>query len=158
MFEFSYNFYSRLLIDRFIESDNYFYSIRSYLEKIIGYYNVRTDLCDGEYCGNTIVCAMHTPITILGNKKVGVAIKDISIIAGKLAASLGCMDYHSYKYDDSNIVKYKEYHFYKNCPLKMKIDLGIVLFSILCNVNYATIFVNSYFIEEIPQKLKFAYL
>lgn len=117
-----------------------------------------TDLCNGEYCGNTIICAMHTPITTLGNENVGVSIKDISVVAGKLAATFGCLDFPPYRYDDSNIVEYKDYHFYKNCPLKIKTDLGLVLFSVLCNVNYATVFVNTYFMEEIPQKFKFAYL
>lgn len=55
-------------------------------------------------------------------------------------------------------LKYKDYHFYKNCPLKLKNDLGFVLFSILCNINYAIEFVEKYFVEEILQKFKFAYL
>lgn len=153
-----YDIYSRLLLEKFIESDNYFYGIRSLREKLLGYYNVGTDLCNGEFCGNTILCAMHTPIDTLGNKNVGVSIKDISIVVGKLAASFDCTDFPPYRYDDTNIVKYRDYHFYKNCPLKMKTDLGLVLFSILCNVNYVTVFVDTFFTEEIPQKLKFAYL
>lgn len=51
-----------------------------------------------------------------------------------------------------------DYHFYKYCPLKTKTDLGFVLFSILCSVNYAIEFIDQYFVEEIPQKFKFAYL
>ena len=36
--------------------------------------------------------------------------------------------------------------------------MGLVLFSVLCNINYVTEFIDKYFIEEIPQKFKFAYL
>lgn len=158
LLEKSYNAYSKLLLEKFVESDNYFYGIRSLREKIVGYYNVGTDLCNGEYCGNTVICALNNPIATLGNENIGVEIKDMSVIAGKLAATFGCTNFLPYRYDDSNNVKYKDYHFFKNCPLKMKTNLGFILFSVVCNINYATIFVDTYFIEDIPQKFKFAYL
>jgi len=37
-------------------------------------------------------------------------------------------------------------------------DFGFLLFSILCCINYVIEFIENYFIEEIPQKFKFAYL
>ena len=55
-------------------------------------------------------------------------------------------------------VTYKDFHFYKDCPLKLRTSLGFELFTILCIVNYVTVFIEKYFIEEIPQKFKFAYL
>lgn len=94
LFEKSYNEYSMLLMKALEESDKYFYSIRGIREEILGYYNVGTDLCDGEFCGNTIICAMHTPVVILGNKNVGITIKNISVIAGKLAAFLTVRTFH----------------------------------------------------------------
>ena len=36
--------------------------------------------------------------------------------------------------------------------------LGFVLFCILCNINYTIEFLDKYFVEEIPQKFKYAYL
>ena len=94
----------------------------------------------------------------LGNKTAGVSIRDINVIAGKLAAYFGCTDFPPYRYNDNISVGYRDYHFYKNCPLKLKTDLGFVLFSVLCSINYVTKFIDIYFIEEIPQKFKFAYL
>lgn len=158
LFEKSYDVYAKVLIEEFDKSDQYFYDRRGIREKLFGYYNVGTDICNGEYCGNTIVCAMHTPIPILGNETVGMTIKELSIVAGKIAASVGCLEYPIFRYNDKIIVKYEDYHFYDKSPLKMKTELGLILFSILCDVNYATVFVNSYFTEEIPQKFKFAYL
>ena len=140
-------------------SDKYFYNIRSLREKIFGYYNVGTDLCNGEFCGNTILCALHTPIATLGNQNAGISIRDISVIAGKLSAFFGCTDFPPYQYDDANnSVIYKDYHFYKSCPIRLKNDDGFVLFSVLCNINYVIEFIDTYFVEEIPQKFKFAYL
>ena len=60
--------------------------------------------------------------------------------------------------DAKNTVEYKDFHFFDDCPLKEKNELGVVLFSILCNINYATVFIEKFFSEEIPQKFKFAYL
>ena len=158
LFEKSYSEYETLLLEKFQESDNYFYSIRRIREKLLGYYNVGTDYCNNEFCGNTIICALHTPIMTLGNKTAGVSLRDISVIAGKLAAYFGCTDFPPYRYNDNISVGYKDYHFYKNCPLKLKTDLGFVLFSVLCSINYVSKFIDIYFIEEIPQKFKFAYL
>ena len=56
------------------------------------------------------------------------------------------------------MVKHKDYHFYRNCPLKEKNKLGFLLFSILCSINYTIEFIDKYFVDEIPQKFKFAYL
>ena len=159
LLEKTYVEYASLLMEKLQESDRYFFSIRSLREKIFGYYNVGTDLCNGNYCGNTILCAAHTPMPLLGKQDAGAIIRDISVVAGKLAAFFGCKEFLPYQYDDDkNIVQYKNYHFFDDCPLKEKTALGVVLFSILCNINYVTVFIENYFTEEIPQKFKLAYL
>lgn len=158
LFEKSYDDYMRLLMEKFSESDRYFYNVRSPFEKICGYYNVGVDLCDNNFCGNTIIGAMYTPVTLLGNQNIGIWIKNISVVSGKLAAFFGCSQFPPYKYDNRFVVKFRDYHFFKNCPLKEKTSFGFLLFSVLCSVNYATVFINKCFTEEIPQKFKFAYL
>lgn len=158
LFEKSYENYATLLFKKFTESENYFYNIRSLREKIFGYYNVGTDLCNGEFCGNTILCSMYTPIKLLGNEGVESWIRGMSIVGGKLTAYLGCKEFPIYRYNDNIIVKYKDYHFYRSSPLKMNDDFGFLLFSILCSINYAIEFIENYFIDEIPQKFKYTYL
>lgn len=59
LFEMSYEEYETLLLDKFHESDEYFYNIRSLLEKIINYYNVGTDYCNGA------VCLQEAPLTAI---------------------------------------------------------------------------------------------
>ena len=157
LFEKSYNDYTKALMYRFYKSDNYFFRISGLRKN--AYYNVGTDICNGEFCGNTILCALHTPIDDFEDKNSGDFISEMGVIVGKLAAFLGCRNFPPYNYDDiNNIVIYKDYHFYHNCPLVLKNDVGFVLFSILCNINYAIKFVENYFVENIPQKFKFAYL
>lgn len=158
LYEMSYENYISSLMDKFNASDEYFYKIRSLREKLFGYYNVGTDLCNGHFCGNTVLCALYTPVDTLNKKEIGPWIRDISVVSGKLAVFFGCTNFPPYNYDDNICVKYKDYHFYKNCPLKIKTDLGFLLFSILCSVNYVVVFIDKYFVDEIPQKFKFAYL
>lgn len=159
LFEKTYKEFAAQSMEKLIESDRYFYSIRSLYEKIFGYYNVGTDLCNGEFCGNTLLCAVYIPMAIWGNLNAGITIRDISVIVGKLAAFFDCKTYPPYQYDDmNNVVRYKDYHFFENCPFVEKTELGVVLFSILCSINYVTVFIENYFMEEIPQKFKFAYL
>ena len=75
LFEKSYGDYMSSLMYNFNASDTYFYKIRSLREKIWRYYNVGTDLCDKEFCGNTILCMLYTPIDILTKDDVGPWIK-----------------------------------------------------------------------------------
>lgn len=159
LYETPYSDYLSALINKFNASDDYFYKNRGPREKILGYYNnIGTDLCNGHFCGNTILCSLYTPIDTLNDKEIGPWIRDISVVLGKLASFFDCQNFPPYNYDDSILVKYKDYHFYKNCPLKTKSELGFLLFSIMCSINYAIEFIDRYFVEEIPQKFKFAYL
>ena len=159
IFEDTYENFSDKLLKYLIQSDSYFYNNLSSIEKTLDYYNVGTDLCNGEFCGNTIICMINTPIQIIENKDAGNYIKNISVIAGKLANFFKCTELPTYKYDDiNNLVTFKDYHFYNNCPLKLKNNFSFVLFSVLCNINYIIEFIDKYFVDEIPQKLKFVYL
>ena len=159
LFEMPYEQYEAVLMEKFCESDKYYYNKRSLLEKVIGYYNVGVDYCNGIVCGNTILCAMYMPFDILGDEKIGLRIRDLSTFAGKLAAYFWNTDLVPFTYDDkNNIVKYRDYHFYRKSPMKLKNNLGFVLFCVLCSINYVTEFIDKYFVEEIPQKFKYAYL
>lgn len=159
LFEMSYKEYETFLVKKFQESDEHFYRICSWREKVVGYYNVGVDECNGEVCGNTILCAMYMPFNILDNDKIGLKLKKLSSIVGKLAANFLNTDLTTFSYDDeNNIVKYHDYHFYKKSPLKLKNNIGFVLFCILCSINYVIEFIDKYFVEEIPQKFKYAYL
>lgn len=157
-YEMSYSDYLSALMEKFKESDNYFYKNRSLREKLLGYCNVGADQCNGHFCGNTILCALYTPVDTLNDKEIGPWIRDVSVVSGRLAGFFDCHNFPPYNYDDSILVKYVDYHFYKNCPLKNKTKLSFLLFSILCSVNYAIEFIDQYFIGEISQKFKFAYL
>lgn len=157
LFSKSYLDFERDLHYRFLESDRHFYNIRSVREKIFGYYNVGADVYNGQFCGNTILCAAYNPPVAIDNPD-GEWIKEKSIIGGELASYLCCQNFSPYEYDKNAIVSYKDFHFFKDCPIKQNSFDHFIYFSILCTVNFVTEFVENFFQEEMIQKFKFAYL
>lgn len=157
IFDKSYDELKKCLMEKLKESDDYFYSIRSDLEKIIGYYNFGVDLIQNEYCGNTILCAAYIPFSPF-EPLSGQKIKKLSEVAGSLAAFYSYGDYKSYLCNADFNVTYADFHFLNNSPIKVKSIDGFIMFCILCNINYVTAFIEEYFAEEIVQKLKYAYL
>lgn len=157
LYEKSYNELKNCLINKLKESDEHFYSIRSFLEKIIGYYNFGADKIKGEYCGNTILCAAYTPYSPFSSAS-GPQIMKLSEVAGALAAFYSGSDYKPYQYSHVIRVTYENFHFTNNSPIKVKNFDGFILFSMLCNINYAVVFIENFFTEEVVQKFKYAYL
>lgn len=154
----SYADYCLEISETLKESDEYFRSIRRLREKILGYYNIGADIINNEYCGNTILCAMYSPVNLFKNQNAGEQLRDMAIIAGKIAGFLGCTLNTIYEYKSDMKVGYDDFHFYKDTPLKINNELGLVLFSIICTINYTIQFIENYFTDEIPQKFKYAYL
>ena len=150
-------FQNRLKV-KFEDSEIYFYSNRSLIEKIIGHFNVGTDLYNGHFCGNTILCAMYLPFPIEHFDNKGSWIRDVSIVAGELAAYFGCKDFPPYKYRKEEIAFHKDYHFFRKSPLRHSSFDHFCLFSILCSINFVTKFIEYYLVDEVMQKFKFAYL
>lgn len=159
MFEKSYDEYVELLFEKLKLSDDFFYGRLTVLGKLIGfYYNCGVDIIGDYFCGNTVLCSAYSPLDLLNDENSGLWLKNISIIAGKLIKFFKCLSFSPFQYNDKVKVNCTDYHFYKNCPIIVKNELGFSLFSVLCSINYATKFINEFFIEEIPQKYKFAYL
>ncbi len=154
----TYKEYRLQLMDALKEADDYFYSIRTpeSIEMNL-YYNVGADVCFGKYCGNTILCSIYMPFKGFDNS-IGPKIKQLSVVAGKLASFYCLGKPYAYEYDHMCELLFSDYHFFNDCPLKLNNDVGFVLFSILCSINYCTVFVEKYIKEEIPQKYKFCYL
>ena len=142
LFEKKYDEFSSLLCEELSKFDKYCCGIFPKLAKIIGYDNVGTDLYNGEFCGNTILCSVYVPIKIYDNASVGPWIRNMSVVAGKLAAFYMGNNQKPYRYNKDVALKSKDYIFYDNSPLTMNNALGIVLFSVLCSINYVIEFID----------------
>lgn len=126
LFEYGYDDYFSILSEKFKESDEHFYSIRSVLEQIIGYKNVGVDVNDNHYCGNTILCAIFLPSFNFGIE--GKFYKQSSIIAGKLAAFYGTKNLSPYSVDPNITFEMKDYNFFPNVQSKKKVLMDLVCF------------------------------
>ena len=101
LFEKNYEDYYKMLFDAFAESDKYFCKNRNLEGEILEYYNVGTDLCNGEFCGNTVLCMIYLPMDMLGSGIKKQSIIYMGYIAGKLAGYFGCNQLLVYKYNDN---------------------------------------------------------
>ena len=156
-FEMSFAGFSALLQAALTKSDNHFYSTRSLMSKMINlYYNVGTDVLVDKYCGNTILCSIYAP-NFSFSKEYNTFLRDIFIVAGKLTAQYGGTQ-QAYRLNSQMMFEYKDFHFFDKCPLKSKNFSDFVIFSILCTINYLLLFIDKFFIDEFPAKLRFAYI
>jgi len=159
MFDITYDELFDTLKDTLNKSDKYYYDIRTLRSKLCGmYYNAGVDLQGNTFCGNTILCSIYAPFYKFGDKQYGKKINNISVVAGSLAAFYGDSNAQSYGVNNSLTFRSKDYHFFSKCPSGIKDYDKFLLFSILCSVNFVRVFINQYFVDEFPAKLRFAYL
>ena len=159
LFDMTYDELYNTLKNTLDESDIHFYDARTPMSKLHGlYYNVGVDLLGNTFCGNTILCSIYAPFFKFNYKQYGKYLKNTSIVVGKLAAAYGGNSTRPYSVNDDLTFRYKDYHFFNKCPRGIKSYDDFLLFSILCSVNFVRIFINQYFVDEFPTKLRFAYL
>ena len=97
------------------KSDGHFKEIRKPGQE--RYFNIGTDMFMGKYCGNTVLCATYNVFDCF-QEEVGPWLRDISVVAGKIAAFLECDRFVSYWHSDEK-ANYRDYHFYLNFPLRL---------------------------------------
>ncbi|MCL2360671.1 MAG: hypothetical protein FWC73_02520 [Defluviitaleaceae bacterium] len=159
LFDMNYDELFNKLRNALNESDKYFYDTRTLRSKLSGlYYNAGVDLQGNTFCGNTILCSLYTPFYKFSDEQYGTYIKDTSIVAGKLAAVYGGNSTLPYHVNGNLTFRYEDYHFFSACPRDINSYDDFILFSILCSVNFIRVFINQYFVDEFPTKLRFAYL
>ena len=159
LFEKPYIEIARELNNSLIKADCYFRRKRGLYGLISGYSNVGVDICNGKYCGNTLICDNNMPFDIFDSSITEENFMEISIIAGKLAAYYNCISMGPYTINSDCTSVVVDYHFFRRNPLKTNdYYIGVTLFSIICSINFITTFLETVFTEEVPQKYKFAYL
>lgn len=160
LFDLSYPHLKQILHKKFTFNDEYFYRTRTQDSIDLDlYFNVGTDVCGGVFCGNTILCSVYTPFYQF-QESAGEYIRNMSKVTGRIADHYGCKNQPIYQYDKSLLFTYKDYHFFEYSPLKNSVNNidGFCLFSILCTINYLILFLDKFFINEFPSKLRFAYI
>jgi hypothetical protein len=158
LFDLKYQDFYELLWKKFIESDQYFSNIcKPIAQKLKLYDNFGVDVCSNHFCGNTILCSIYTPIFDYYTS-VGEKIKQLSVVAGQLCAAYGGNRNSQVHFNEEMNFSHADYNFFSHCPIKGTDFNTFCLFSILCSVNYLLLFVDKFFVEDSPSKLRFAYV
>lgn len=145
-----------LLQDAYNVSDEYFGNKCKPIAKKMRLYDIfGVDMANGVICGNTILCYYYSPLFSY-DRDNGPYVRKMSTIGGKYIAFLGGME----EYKINNSIKYGvcDYGGFVKSPVGNQFSDKFVLFSILCQINFVLYCVERWIIEEIPTKMRFAYL
>lgn len=135
---------------------DYFSSLCKPIAKELELYDIfGVDVVDGEYCGNTILCAYYSALDT-HNPNVGNEIKNLSIVGGKYISSFNALK--EYNTNNNMTFSYKDYGGFFKSPVGNDFSYKFVLLSILCEINFVLLCVDKYILEECSTKLRFAYL
>ena len=137
-------------------SDDYFSSkCRPISKKLKLYDTFGIDTINGAVCGNTILCYHYNPLfSYDGNN--GEYIKNMAIIAGKYIVLYSATS--EYQINPSFKFDFCDYGGVVKSPVGSKFSDKFVLFSMLGQINFILYCLDGWIEEEIPTKLRFAYL
>lgn len=113
------------------------------------------DIVNGEICGNTIMCAYYVPAFSF-EEKCGEFIKEMATIAGKYIRLFDAQKAYSVNAEMQFMTK--DYGGFIKSPLGHEFNDNFILFSLLGQIQYLLICVDSYIIEECSTKLRFEYI
>ena len=158
LLEMGYDQVSDLLKEALKKSDEYFSNKCHPLSKVFKLYNnIGVDIIKDKYCGNTVLCDIYNPF-INEDYSNGVLNKHMGIICGRLVGNIIKDDFKVLEYSREIETNSKDFNFYRNIPLKSRNIDSLVLFSILCSINFIVEFVDKIFIEDTTTKLRWGYL
>lgn len=156
LWEQGYNDVYHAIESKYIESDNYFSGVCKPIAKKLSFYDIYgVDLVNGEFCGNTILCSYYAPFYSY-NGSVGDYIRDMSMIGGQYINTFDAMKV--YFVNTALIFNVCDYGGFVKSPVGNQYSHKFLLLSMLCQINFILYCVDKYIIEEIPTKLRLAYI
>ena len=151
-----YNTIYDLINEAYCESEHHFGSICKPIAQKLKLYNIYgVDTVNGVLCGNTILCKYYSPFFQYGVDN-GPYVKSMAEIGGGYIVLFDALK--EYATDDSLIFDVRDYGGFVKSPVGNIFSDKFVLLSILCQINYLIYGIDKWIKEEVPAKLKFAYL
>ena len=145
-----------LIGNAYYERDHYFGSICKPLAKVLRLYDIYgVDTVNGVLCGNTILCKYYSPFFQYDGNN-GEYIKKMAEIGGGYIALFNAVQ--SYATDDTVIFDVRDFGGFEKSPVGNEFSDRFVLFSIMCQINFIVYCIDHWVKDEIPAKLRFAYL
>lgn len=159
MWNTQYNELYQRLKSLYEESDRHFSALCCPIAKALHLYDVfGTDLVNGQYCGNTILCAFYSPKFRfdISKSRYGENIRKMMEIGGKYISIFGSTK--EYLTDSSMLFKCADYGGFVKSPVGNKFSDKFVLFSLLCQIQFVLVCIDEFITEECTTKLRFLYL
>lgn len=159
MWNTQYNELYQRLKSLYEESDRHFSTLCCPIAKALHLYDVfGADLVNGQYCGNTILCAFYSPKFRfdISQSRYGENIRKMMEIGGKYISIFGSTK--AYPTDSSMLFKCADYGGFVKSPVGNKFSDKFVLFSLLCQIQFVLVCIDEFITEECTTKLRFLYL
>ena len=159
MWKTQYNELYQRLKSLYEESDRHFSALCCLIAKTLHLYDVfGADLVNGQYCGNTILCAFYSPKFRfdISKSQYGENIRKMMGIGGKYISIFGVTK--EYPTDSSMLFKYVDYGGFVKSPMGYAFSDKFVLFSLLCQIQFVLVCIDEFITEECTSKLRFLYL
>lgn len=159
MWNTQYNELYQRLKSLYEESDRHFSTLCCPIAKALHLYDVfGADLVNGQYCGNTILCAFYSPKFRfdISKSRYGENIRKMMEIGGKYISIFGSTK--EYPTDSSMLFKCADYGGFVKSPVGNKFSDKFVLFSLLCQIQFVLVCIDEFITEECTTKLRFLYL
>lgn len=159
MWNTQYNELYQRLKSLYEESDRYFSTLCCPIAKALHLYDVfGADLVNGQYCGNTILCAFYSPKFRfdIRQSRYGENIRKMMEIGGKYISIFGSTK--EYLTDSSMLFKCADYGGFVKLPVGNTFSDKFVLFSLLCQIQFVLVCIDEFITEECTTKLRFLYL
>lgn len=141
------------------ESDRHFSALCGPIAKILHLYDVfGADLVNGQYCGNTILCAFYSPQFSfdISKSQYEENIRKMMEIGGKYISLFGAAK--EYPTDPSMVFKCVDYGGFVKSPVGNEFSDKFVLFSLFCQIQFVLVCIDEFITEECTSKLRFLYL
>lgn len=138
------------------ESESYFSSVCKPIAKALQLYDIfGIDRANQAFCGNTILCNYYIP-SFSYSKPNGALVKQMAIIGGRYITLFNAQK----PFSVTSKIKFNtvDYGGFYKSPVGNEFSYKFLLLSILCQINFLSICVNQWIVEEIPTKLRFMYL
>ena len=159
MWNTSYDELYQKLKFKYEESDKYFSTLCNPIAKVFHLYDVfGADLVNRHYCGNTILCAFYSPQYKFGcnYSQYGEYIKNMAEISGKYITIFSATK--EYSTDPRMIFDCVDYGGFIKSPIGNQFSDEFILFSLLCQIQFALLCVDKFITEGCTTKLRVLYL
>lgn len=152
-----YEMLREMIRDKYEEAEQHFSAICKPIVRAFRLYDLfGIYTANGLYCGNTVLGALYLPQFHLSNKQYGPHIRDMAYIGGQYVVEFDALA----AYDVNQLMLFEDHNYggLIKSPVGNGFSDRFVLMTMLCRINFILQCVDRFIVEEIPAKLRFAYV